>query len=102
MGINTDSRSAAGVPGLLLVVELLITFARHSSISETEMRGWVSERARAGPPAITLDETDRGESNPLVLRVEVREDCTEAVEDQLAELLMDMRLLGLRPTVVPG
>jgi hypothetical protein len=84
------------------VVELLVTFARHSSISETEMRGWVSDRARAGPPAITLDESDRGESDPLLLRVEVQEGGTEAVEDQLAEPLMDMRLLGLRPTVVPG
>lgn len=86
----------------VVVGELPTTCARHSSISSTDIRGWVSERARAGPPAITLDEAGRGESDPLVLRVEVREDCTEAVGDQLAELVMDMRLLGLRPTVVPG
>lgn len=102
MGTNTDSGSAASVAGFVLVVESLIACARHSSISATDIRGWVNERARAGPPAITLDETDRGESDPLLLRVKVQEDCTEAVEDQLAELMMDMRLLGLRPTVVPG
>jgi hypothetical protein len=86
----------------VVVVELLITCAWHSSISATDIRGWVRERARAGPPAIALDETDPGESDPLVLRVKVREDGAEAVEDQLAELMMDMRLLGLRPTVAPG
>jgi hypothetical protein len=88
MGIKTDSGWAAGVAGLLVGVGLRITFARPSWMSETEMRGWVSDRARAGPPAITLDGLFRGGGDRLVLRLEVREDCAEAVEDQLAESLM--------------
>jgi hypothetical protein len=81
------------------VAEVLINFERPASMSTSDMRAWIGERARAAP-AITLDGADGRESGALVLRVEVREGWTRAVEDQLADLMMDMRLLGLRPTVV--
>jgi hypothetical protein len=47
-----------------------------------------------------LSGPDAAESQPLLLRVQVRADSIEAAEEQLADLMMDMRLLGLRPTVV--
>jgi hypothetical protein len=82
------------------VAEVLIAFERPASMSKSEMRTWVSERGRAGPPAIALGGADGAEGDDRVLRVDVRGDSTGAVEDLLADLMMDMRLLGLRPTIV--
>jgi hypothetical protein len=83
------------------VAEVVISIEQPASLSKSEVRAWVNERTRAGPPAITLDAADRAERGALVLRVEAPEDWTGAVEDQIADLMMDMRLLGLRPTIVP-
>ncbi len=83
------------------MAEVAITFEQSASLSKSEVRAWLKERTRAGTPAITLDGADRAECGALVLRVEAPEDWTGAVEDQIADLLMDMRLLGLRPTVGP-
>jgi hypothetical protein len=73
-------------------------------MSGSEMRAWMNERAQARSPAITLGVTDGAGRDPQVLRVKVRGDWTEAADDQLADLIMDMRLLGLRPTIMsaPG
>jgi hypothetical protein len=79
------------------VDEVLISFQRPASMSRSEMRAWVSERARNGQPAVTLSAADEAE----LLRVEVRDDSIEAATEQLADLMLDMRLLGLCPTVVP-
>jgi len=64
------------------------------------MRAWLNGRVQAGPPAITVGVSDGREGDTQVLRVEIRGDWTEAADDQLADLLMDMRLLGLRPTIM--
>ncbi|HET6867251.1 MAG TPA: hypothetical protein VFH80_15125 [Solirubrobacteraceae bacterium] len=81
------------------MVEVLITVERPASMGESEMRAWVSERARVARLAVSLGPADGAESSPLMLRVEFQHDGA-AAEDQLADLMMDMRLLGLRPTVV--
>jgi hypothetical protein len=73
------------------VPEVLICFERPASLSESEMRSWVMERAQTRRPMVALDG-----SGP-VLRVDI---AAEAADDQLADLMLDMRLLGLRPTVV--
>jgi hypothetical protein len=86
------------------VTAVLITFERPASMSRSEMSGWISERAQPRSNAISLGVTDSTEKDPQVLRVEVRGNWTQAAEDQLADLMMDMRLLGLRPEIVstPG
>jgi hypothetical protein len=71
-------------------------------MSRSEMRAWISERAQPRSPAITLDVTDGADRDPQVLRVEVQGEWTETADDQLADLMMDMRLLGLRPTIMPA
>jgi hypothetical protein len=64
------------------------------------MRAWIAERARAHRPQLALGAQDGSDSEQRLLRVEVPANSIEAVEEQLAELMMDMRLLGLRPTVL--
>jgi len=79
---------------------VLITLRRPASMSRSEMSGWISERAQPRSAAITLGVSDSAEKGLQVLRVEVRGHWTQAAEDQLADLMMDMRLLGLRPEIV--
>jgi hypothetical protein len=82
------------------VAAVLITFERPASMSRSEVSGWISERAQPRSTAITLGVADSAEKDLEVVRVEVRGNWTEAAQDQLADLMMDMRLLGLRPEIV--
>ena len=81
------------------MAEVLISFERPPSMSRPEMTGWITGRAEACSPAITLRVTDLAEEDPQVLRVEAR-DWTQAAQDELADLMMEMRLLGLRPRMM--
>jgi hypothetical protein len=82
------------------VAEVLVSFELPWSMSGSEMRAWINERAQTRSPAITLCVTDCADRDPQVLRVQVPGEWTGAAEDQLADLVMDMRLLGLRPTIL--
>jgi hypothetical protein len=74
-------------------------------MSEPELRAWIGQRGRAGPPALALmlalDGKQGSDGERQLLRVELRAESTEADEAQLSELMMDMRLLGLSPVVDP-
>lgn len=73
----------------------MISFERSASMTESEMRAWVTERGR-------VHRSDRGlggERGALLLCVDIEAN-SRAAEAQLTDLMMDMRLLGLRPTVV--
>jgi hypothetical protein len=71
-------------------------------MTDWELRTWLTERARACRPALARSGPDGSARQALVVRVEVQADSIEAAEEQLTDLMMDMRLLGLRPTVVPA
>ena len=63
------------------------------------MRTWVDQRMASGSPPVTLDRPDgSGDDDLLRATVSAR---SPAAEDQLADLMMDMHLLGLQPSVVP-
>jgi hypothetical protein len=79
----------------------VISFHRPVSMTETELRAWIAERARARQPQLALGIQD-GSVTQQWLRVAVPTDSIEAAEEQVAELMMDMRLSGLRPTVLPA
>jgi hypothetical protein len=80
------------------VGEVLISFSRPASLAESEMRAWIAERARSRGPALSLGRPD--ESRQHMLRVQMHADSSESAEEQLTDLMLDMRLLGLRPSVV--
>jgi hypothetical protein len=82
------------------MTKVMISFERPLSMSEAEMRAWITERARAGEPVLTLDGRDSGAAE--LLHVELPEGSMKEADEQLTELMMDMRLLGLRPEVVPA
>lgn len=85
------------------IVELLIGFTRPESMSDSQMRSWINDRARTGRPALTVGRAGAAEAHEL-LWVTAASDAVSSAEDQVSDLLLDMRLLGLRPTIMahPG
>ena len=71
-------------------------------MTESELRAWIGQRARAGLPSLALDGLQSSDSERQLLRVQLQGESIEADEAQLSELMMDMRLLGLIPVVDPS
>jgi hypothetical protein len=86
---------------LRCVAELLIGFWRPSSMTVSEVRAWLVDRAlvRSRALALSVPEASVGQQG-LRLRVELDDSEVETAEEELADLMMDMRLLGLRPAVL--
>lgn len=70
-------------------------------MSEAELRSWVDQRVGAGRPALALGR-DGGLDTRELLWVTAATDGVSTTEDQIADLILDMRLLGMRPTVMAG
>jgi len=77
--------------------EVLIAFSRPASLGESEMRAWIAERARERGPSLSLGRPDHTRQHLLRVRMHVN---GESAEEQLTDLMLDMRLLGLRPSLV--
>jgi hypothetical protein len=86
------------VPPFATVDDVRIVFSRPASLGESEMRAWIAERARERGPSLTLGRPDHERQH--VLQVRLHADGAESAEDQLTDLMLDMRLLGLRPAVL--
>ena len=82
--------------------EVVIAFRRPPSMSVSEMRAWIIDREVAGPGTLALSGPDESSSDGLRLRVDIDDDERGMVEEELIDLMTDMRLLGLRPVVVPS
>jgi hypothetical protein len=80
------------------VNEVLISFSRPASLGESEMRAWIAERARDRGTALMLAKPD--DSSLRVLRVRMHAASHEALQEEVTDLMLDMRLLGLRPSVL--
>ena len=78
--------------------EVLISFSRPASLGESEMRAWIAERVRERGPSLSLGRADHTRRHTL--RVRMHMTGAESAEEQLTDLMLDMRLLGLRPAVV--
>jgi hypothetical protein len=78
--------------------DVLIAFSRPPSLGESEMRAWIAERARERGPSLILGRPDHAHQH--VLRVRLFAGSTESADEQLTDLMLDMRLLGLRPSVL--
>ena len=87
------------MPPFAAVDDVLIAFSRPASLGESEMRAWIAERARDRGPSLTLGRPDHDRQH--VLRVRMHAGESGSAEEQLTDLMLDMRLLGLRPLVVP-
>jgi hypothetical protein len=82
------------------VSEVWISFQRPASMTELEMRSWITKRAGAGQPELALRGRAGSPDQARLLRAELHAESIESADEQLADLMMDMRLLGLRPSIV--
>ena len=82
------------------VAEIVIGFSRPSSMSASEMRAWVIDRALVRQRALALSVPEASWGHGLRLRVEIDDNAAETARDELSELMMDMRSLGFQPEVL--
>jgi hypothetical protein len=64
-------------------------------MTEAETRDWIAERA--GQLALTFRGLEASEGDGLLLRIEIDGYSSQTA---LMDLMMDMRLLGLQPTLL--
>ena len=86
---------------------MFIAFRRPSGLVNVELRPWLAAYARVfdalsgslscGPDTRAVSSTDE-----LVLRICLSGERVAAVDAGITELVADMRLLGLRPSVIGG
>jgi hypothetical protein len=82
------------------VGEIVIAFQRPPSMSTAELRAWVVDRALERQRALALSAPGASWGQRFRLRVETDDEATDTAEEELAELMLDMRLLGFEPVVV--
>jgi hypothetical protein len=82
------------------MAEVVIAFRRPPSMSTSEMRAWVIDRALVRQRALALSVPEASWGQGFRLRVEIDDSAADTAEEELSELMMDMRLLGFQPAVV--
>jgi hypothetical protein len=80
--------------------EVVISFRRPPTMSSSEMRAWVIDRALVRQRALVLSVPDASWGQGLRLRLKIDDSAITTAEEELADLMMDMRLLGLAPEVL--
>jgi len=82
------------------VAQVLIQLERPAFVTP-ELRAWINQ---LGPGRVVLS---RGRGNepgrsPLLLRITPHSETDDSIKDEIDDLLTDLRLLGLRPTLMSG
>lgn len=80
------------------MAEVVIRLQR-PALMTAEVRMWLGQRVGEGQPMVALGRLERSDHGELLLRVEVADQSVSAAEHDLADLMTDMRLLGLRPAL---
>jgi hypothetical protein len=83
------------------VAEVLIRLERPASVTP-ELRAWINHRLGVGRAVLTRSRINGSARAAMLLRVELQVDSDAAMEEAVADLLTDLRLLGLRPTLLSG
>jgi hypothetical protein len=78
--------------------EILIALERPALLTP-ELRAWINHRLGSGRARLTRSRLN-GSDPTLLLRVELDADSGDAVDEEVTDLMTDLRLLGLRPSLV--
>lgn len=81
------------------MAEVLIRLERPALLTP-ELRAWLAHRMDRGRAVLTRERTNGSERGALLLRVEVHGESDDGMQDEVADLMTDLRLLGLRPALV--
>lgn len=97
MAVHAPTSEAASM------IEVLISYCRPESLEEPELRSWLGDQVQTLsaqavmflPPESTMDHDRDG-----LVRFALDADTARSAEDRIAELVTDMRMLGLGPNTV--
>jgi hypothetical protein len=84
------------------VSEIVIRLQRPALLTP-ELRAWLADRMTRRPArraVLTRERTNGSDRGALLLRVEVQGESDDGIGDEVADLMTDLRLLGLRPSLV--
>jgi len=81
------------------VREVLIRLERPASLTP-ELRAWIGRRVGTGRPVLTRGRVQGSERRALLLRVELQSESDDQTQEEVVDLMADLRLLGLRPTLL--
>jgi hypothetical protein len=90
------TQPGAGQP--VAMSEVLIALERPASLTP-ELRAWIHHRIGSGRALLTRSRLN-GPGPTLLLRVELDAESDDAVDEEVTDLMTDLRLLGLRPALV--
>lgn len=95
---------SVGVPtsDTVFMIEVLISYQLPESLAEAELRSWLSDQMRvlSGEAAEVLPPGSADDPfRNYLLRFALGADPTRSADDRIAELVTDMRMLGLRPEI---
>jgi hypothetical protein len=79
--------------------EVLIRLERPALLTP-ELRAWLADRMDGGRAVLARERTNGSDRGALLLRVEIGDDSDDEVQDEVGDLMTDLRLLGLRPALV--
>jgi hypothetical protein len=79
--------------------EVLIRLERPALLTP-ELRAWLADRMDRGRAVLARERTNGSDRGALLLRVEMGDDSDDEVQDEVGDLMTDLRLLGLRPALV--
>ena len=83
----------------MVMSEVTIHLERPALVTP-ELRAWIHHRLGSGRAGLTRSRLNESGPRALVLRVELRAKSGDAVDEEVADLMTDLRLLGLRPALV--
>jgi hypothetical protein len=79
--------------------EVLIRLQRPALLTP-ELRAWLADRMNGGRAVLSRERTNGSDRGDLLLRVEIGNGSNNGVHEEVADLMTDLRLLGLRPALV--
>jgi hypothetical protein len=80
------------------VTEIAIALGRPALTPE--VRAWINHRPGARRPVLTRGREPGLGRGAALLRIEVEGDSEAEIQDEVESLMTDLRMLGLRPTLL--
>jgi hypothetical protein len=81
------------------MAEVLIRLERPALVTP-ELRAWLADRMNGARAVLARERTNGSGRGALLLRLEVPGGSDETVQNEVGDLMTDLRLLGLRPALV--
>jgi hypothetical protein len=79
--------------------EVVIELTRPASLTP-ELRAWIRQRPNGARAVLTRRRASESDAGALLLHVDLVAAPGASAEEEIAELVTDLRLLGLRPALI--